>query len=64
MAHPPLKICQWGILSPSELFTKHGDKIIFKGSILSPPEIVTNYGDKIIFKSFFNSKYKGINRSC
>ena len=25
-----------GILSPSEIFTKHGDKIIFKVSILSP----------------------------
>ena len=49
---PIKKICQLRILSPPELFTKHGDKIIFKGSILSPPEIVTNYGNEIIFKSF------------
>ena len=55
-----------GILSLSEIFTTHGDKIIFKVSILSPfknmsmgilspSKIFTKYGDKIIFKVFILS---------
>ena len=28
-----------GILSPSEIFTEHGDKMIFKNPILSPSKL-------------------------
>ena len=31
-----------GILSPSKIFTKHGDKMIFKNPILSPSKIYDN----------------------
>merc|ERR1711973_941337 len=31
-----------GILSPSEIFSKYGDKIIFKNPILSPSKIYDN----------------------
>ena len=44
---PPLSM---GILSPLEIFTKHGDKIIFKGSILSPFKKYVN-GDLIPIKN-------------
>ena len=33
-----------GILSPSEIFTKHGDKIIFKNPILSQSKLYDNGG--------------------
>ena len=57
--HP--KIISIGILSQSEIFTKHGEKIISKVSILSPfikylngdlvPfKIFTKHGDTLIFK--------------
>ena len=35
-----------GILSPSEIFTKHGDKMIFKNPILSPSKLFDN-GDLV-----------------
>jgi len=65
---PQTKIMSLGILSPSEIFAKHGDKIIFKifylspskmsMGILSPLEIFTKYGDKIIFKGSILSQFK------
>ena len=50
-----------GILSSSKIFTKHGDKMIFKSTMLSPlknmamgtlspSELFTKHGDKMIFK--------------
>ena len=33
-----------GILSPSKIFTKHGDKIIFKNPILSQSKLYDNGG--------------------
>ena len=41
-----------GILSPSEIFTKYGDKIIFKVSILSPFKKRLN-GDLVPIRNFY-----------
>ena len=58
-----------GILSSSKIFTKHGDKMIFKSTMLSPlknmamgtlspSQIFTKHGDKMIFKFLILSPLK------
>ena len=43
-----------GILSPSEIFTRHGDKIILKVSILSPFKKHVN-GDLVPIRNIYYS---------
>ena len=46
-----------GILSPSEIFTKHGDKMIFKNPILSPSKIYDN-GDLVSIRNTKTKTFK------
>ena len=48
----PIKYMIMGILSPSELFTKHGDKMIFKNPMLSPSKFYDN-GDLVSIKNIY-----------
>ena len=51
---PHKKYMIMGILSPTKIFTKHGDKIIFKNSILSPSKIYDN-GDLVSIKNIYKA---------
>ena len=42
------------ILSPSKIFTKHGDKIIFKNPILSQSKLYDN-GGLVSFKNIYKA---------
>merc|ERR1712035_209583 len=48
----PFKNISMGILSPSEIFARHGDKIIFKVSILSPFKKHVN-GDLVPIRNIY-----------
>ena len=43
-----------GILSSSKIFTKHGDKMIFKNPILSPSKLYDN-GDLVSIKTIYEA---------
>ena len=43
-----------GILSPSQIFAMHGDKMIFKNPILSPSKLYDN-GDLVSIKNIYKA---------
>ena len=49
---PHQKYMIMGILSPSKIFTKHGDKMIFKNPILSPSKLYDN-GDLVSIRNIY-----------
>merc|ERR1712131_522692 len=54
LSYPHKKYIIMGILSPSEIFTKHGDKMIFKNPLLSPSKLFDN-GDLVSIKNIYKA---------